>query len=158
MIEMTFLRNLYGKRKNNTIMFKSTKLFYNVAPYTERVAANVMDKLRYQGFEVDGVKMPSGDWNISIKKGNLFKAVLGLQTALKITIGNTSPHVCAKVGVGILGQQAIPTVLTVCVWWPFAITQIWGLVKQYKLDETVLDTIYNEYCALSGRTVSFKNL
>lgn len=155
---MTFLRNLYGKRKNNTIMFKSTKLFYNVAPYTERVVANVMDKLRYQGFEVDGVKMPSGDWNISIKKGNLFKAVLGLQTALKITIGNTSPHVCAKAGVGIFGQQAIPTVLTVCVWWPFAITQIWGLVKQYKLDETVLDTIYNEYCALSGRTVSFKNL
>ena len=130
-------------------MFNSSRLFYNVAPYTDRVAANVMNKLRYQGFEVDGIKMPSGDW---------FKAVLGHQTALKITIGNTSPHVCAKASVGIFGQQAIPTILTVCVWWPFAITQIWGLIKQYRLDETVLDTIYKEYCALSGRAVSFKNL
>lgn len=139
-------------------MFNSSRLFYNVSPYTDRVATNVMNKLRYQGFEVDGIKMPSGDWDISIKKGNLFKAVLGLQTALKITIGNTAPHVCAKAGVGIFGQQAIPTILTVCVWWPFAITQIWGLIKQYRLDETVLDTIYNEYCSLSGRAVSFKNL
>jgi len=139
-------------------MFNSSRLFYNVAPFTDSVATNVMNQLRYQGFEVDGIKMPSGDWDISIKKGNLFKAVLGLQTALKITISNTTPHACAKANVGIFGQQAVPTVLTVCVWWPFAITQIWGLIKQYRLDETVLDTIYNEYCALSGRTVSFKNL
>ena len=71
-------------------MFNSSKLFYNVASYTDQVAANVMTKLRYQGYEVDGIKMPSGDWDISIKKGNLFKAVLGLQSALKITIGNTA--------------------------------------------------------------------
>lgn len=139
-------------------MFKSSRLFYDVSKYTDTVAANVMKKLRQQGFEVDGIKMPSGDWDISIKKGNLFKAVLGLQTALKITISNTPPHVCVKAGVGIFGQQAIPTVLTLCVWWPFAITQIWGLIKQYKLDSTVLDTIYNEYCSVSGRAVSYKNL
>ena len=139
-------------------MFNSSRLFFNVAPFTDRVATNVMNQLRYQGYEVDGIKIPSGDWDISVKKGNLFKAVLGLQTALKITISNTPPHACAKASVGIFGQQAIPTILTVCVWWPVAITQIWGLIKQYKLDETVLDTIYNEYCALSGRSVSFKNL
>ena len=139
-------------------MFNSSRLFFNVAPFTDRVATNVMNQLRYQGYEVDGIKIPSGDWDIFVKKGNLFKAVLGLQTALKITISNTPPHACAKASVGIFGQQAIPTILTVCVWWPVAITQIWGLIKQYKLDETVLDTIYNEYCALSGRSVSFKNL
>ena len=139
-------------------MFNSSRLFFNVAPFTDRVATNVMNQLRYQGYEVDGIKIPSGDWDISVKKGNLFKAVLGLQTALKITISNTPPHACAKASVGIFGQQAIPTILTVCVWWPVAITQIWGLIKQYRLDETVLDTIYNEYCALSGRSVSFKNL
>ena len=139
-------------------MFKSSRIFYHVSQYTDQVATNVVDKLRQQGFEVNWVKMPSGDWDISIKKGNLFKAVLGLQTALKITLSNTAPHVCAKAGVGIFGQQAIPTILTVCVWWPFAITQIWGIIKQAKLDQTVLDTIYNEYCSLSGRTVSYKNL
>ena len=139
-------------------MFKSSRIFYHVSQYTDQVATNAMDKLRQQGFEVNGVKMPLGDWDISIKKGNLFKAVLGLQTALKITLSNTTPHVCAKAGVGIFGQQAIPTILTVCVWWPFAITQIWGIIKQAKLDQTVLDTIYNEYCSLSGRSVSYKNL
>ena len=139
-------------------MFNSSRLFYNVAPFTDNVATNVMNQLRYQGYEVDGIKLPSGDWDISVKKGNLFKAVLGLQTALKITISNTPPHACAKASVGIFGQQAIPTILTVCGWWPFAITQIWGIIKQYKLDETVLDTIFNEYCSVSGRTVSFKNL
>lgn len=139
-------------------MFNSSRLFYNVAPYTDRVATNVMNMLRYYGFEVDGIKMPSGDWDISIKKGNLLKAVLGLQLALKITICNTAPHVCAKAGAGIFGQQVIPTMLTVYVWWPFVITQIWGLIKQYRLDETVLDTIYGEYCSLSGQAVSFKNL
>lgn len=139
-------------------MFKSSRIFYHVSAYTDQVATNVMDKLRQQEYEVTGVKMPSGDWDISIKKGNLLKAVLGLQTALKINLSNTAPHVCVKAGVGIFGQQAIPTILTVCVWWPFAITQIWGIIKQSKLDQTVLDTIYNEYCTLSGRAVSFKNL
>ena len=139
-------------------MFKSSRIFYHVSQYTDQVATNVMDKLRQQGFNVNGVKMPSGDRDISIKKGNLFKAVLGLQTPLKIKLSNTAPHVCAKAGVGIFGQQAIPTILTVCVWWPFAITQIWGIIKQAKLDQTVLDTIYNEYCSLAGRTVNYKNL
>ena len=45
-------------------MFNSSRLFYNVSMYTDRVATNVMNKLRYQGFEVDGIKMTSGDWDI----------------------------------------------------------------------------------------------
>ena len=53
-------------------MFNSSRLFYNVAPYTDRVAANVMNKLRYQGFEVDGIKMPS--------------AVMVLYIVMKMTI------------------------------------------------------------------------
>jgi len=34
-----------------------------------------MSTLRYDGYEVDGVKLPSGEWDISVKKGNLFKTV-----------------------------------------------------------------------------------
>ncbi len=63
-------------------LFRSTKLFCDVAPYSDTVANSLMSSLRYDGYEVDGIKLPSGDWDISIKKGNLFKAVLGLQTAL----------------------------------------------------------------------------
>ena len=71
-------------------LFKSTQLFYDVSGYADDVASSLMSTLRYDGYEVDGVKLPSGEWDISVKKGNLFKAVLGLQTALKILTGYTS--------------------------------------------------------------------
>ena len=134
-------------------LFKSTKLFCSVAPYADTVANSLMSSMRYDGYEVDGVKLPSGDWDISIKKGNLFKAVLGLQTALKVQISSAAPHVYVRAGVGIFGQQVIPTVLTVCVWWPFAILQVWGMIQQNKLDKLVLDKIQNEFNTLAGHQV-----
>lgn len=137
-------------------LFKSTHLFYDVAACSDTVAKNLMTSMRYEGYEVDGVKLPSGDWDISIKKGNLFKAVLGMQTALKIVISPAAPHVYVKAGVGIFGQQVIPTILTLCVWWPFAITQIWGLVRQSKLDKIVLDMIQSEFERISGHPVVSK--
>lgn len=139
-------------------LFKSTRLFFNASAYTDSAANNLMTSLRYDGYEIDGVKLPSGDWDISIKKGNLFRAVLGLQTALKIVISPASPHVYVKAGVGIFGQQAIPTILTVWVWWPFAIPQIWGIIRQSKLDKIVLDKIQTEFDRLSGRSILSKNI
>lgn len=139
-------------------LFKSTRLFFNASVYTDSAANNLMASLRYDGYEIDGVKLPSGDWDISIKKGNLFRAVLGLQTALKIVISPASPHVYVKAGVGIFGQQAIPTILTVWVWWPFAIPQIWGIIRQSKLDKMVLDKIQTEFDRLSGRSILSKNI
>lgn len=137
-------------------LFKTTKLFCNVAAHTDAVANSLISSMRYDGYEVDGVKLPSGDWDISVKKGDLFKAVLGLQTALKITISPTSPHVYVKAGVGIFGQQVIPTILTVCVWWPFAIPQIWGMIKQSKMDSLVMDKIQSEFNRLAGYPVVSK--
>lgn len=137
-------------------LFKSTQLFYDVSAYADDVASSLMSTLRYSGYEVDGVKLPSGEWDISVKKGNLFKAVLGLQTALKILISPANPHVYVKAGVGIFGQQAIPAILTLCVWWPFAIPQIWGVVKQAKLDNMVMEHIQTEFDRLAGRKVSSK--
>ena len=139
-------------------LFKSTRLFFNASAYTDSAANNLMTSLRYDGYEIDGVKLPSGDWDISIKKGNLFRAVLGLQTALKIVISPASPHVYVKAGVGIFGQQAIPTILTVWVWWPFAIPQIWGIIRQSKLDKIVLDKIQTEFDRLSGRSILSKDI
>lgn len=128
-------------------------LFCNVATYTDVVANRVMSAMRYEGYEVDGVKLPSGEWDISIKKGDLFRAVLGLQTALKVVISPAAPHVYVKAGVGIFGQQAIPTILTVCVWWPFVIFQIWGMIRQSKLDKLVLDKMQSEFDRLMGHPV-----
>ena len=139
-------------------LFKSTKLFCNVAVHVDAVANSLMSSMRYDGYEVDGIKLPSGDWDISIKKGNLFKAVLGLQTALKIRISPATPHVYVKAGVGIFGQQVIPTVLTVFVWWPFAIPQIWGMIQQNKLDKLVMDKVQYEFNRLTGHSVVSKNI
>lgn len=137
-------------------LFKSTQLFYDASGYADGAANSLMSTLRYDGYEVDGVQLPSGDWDISIKKGNLFKAVLGLQTALKIVISPAKPHLFVKAGVGIFGQQAIPAILTFCVWWPFAIPQIWGVIKQVKLDNIVMTHIHTELERLAGRKVSSK--
>ncbi|MBE6187917.1 MAG: hypothetical protein E7143_02190 [Rikenellaceae bacterium] len=137
-------------------LFKSAKLFCDVVAHTDVVANSLMSSMRYDGFEVNGVKLPNGNWDISIKKGDLFKAILGLQSALKISISPTNPHVYVKAGVGIFGQQAIPTILTVCVWWPFAITQIWGMIQQNKLDKLVMDKIQSEFDRLAGHPVNTK--
>ena len=53
-------------------LLKSTKLFCNVSQHCDAVANSVMSSMRYEGYEVDGVKQPSGDWDISIRKGDVF--------------------------------------------------------------------------------------
>lgn len=40
--------------------------------------------------------------------------------------------------VGIFGQQAIPTVISMFFFWPVLITQIWGMVEQSNLDDKAL--------------------
>lgn len=138
--------------------FKSSVIYYNASNYTDLLATELQQVFRYEDYEVSGIKLPSGEWDISIRKGNLFKAVLGLQTALKIKITPTSPHICISTDVGIFGQQAIPTLLTVCVWWPIAISQIWGIVKQRKLDNLVYHRALNILTKLTGRFVTMKIL
>ena len=75
--------------------------------------------------------------------------VFVLQTALKIKISPAAPHAYVKAGIGIFGQQVIPTVLTVCVWWPFVIPQLWEMIQQNKLDKLVMDKIQCEFNRLA---------
>lgn len=80
----------------------------------------------------------SGGKDISITKGNLFKAVLGMRFALKVTLIPQESGVLFNANVGIYGQQAIPTVISMLFFWPVLITQIWGLVEQSSLDDRAL--------------------
>jgi len=41
-------------------------------------------------------------------------------------------------GVGIFGQQAIPTAITVLVFWPVIIAQVWNMAQESNLDEEAL--------------------
>lgn len=90
------------------------------------------------GFEVKVDNLISGGKDISITKGGIFKAVLGMRSALKITLIPQSEGVLFDANVGIYGQQAIPAVISMFIFWPVLLTQIWGLIEQSALDDRAL--------------------
>ena len=93
---------------------------------------------RSQGYDVDVQVSELGTYDISLTKGGIFKAVLGLKTALKVTLKPESDRVSFDAGIGIFGQQLIPTLIMYFVAWPVLLTQIWGMVQQSNLDDTAL--------------------
>lgn len=92
-----------------------------------------------EGFEVRIVDPNRGN-EIYITKGGLFKAALGLRSALKVVMKpNREGNIDFEAGISIVKQQFIPTLLTVCVFSPVVIAQIWGMIKQSKLDEKAIE-------------------
>lgn len=104
----------------------------------DMIAEAIESEFRNDGFDVMVDNLMSGGKDISITKGNLFKAVLGMRSALKITLTPHPDGVLFNANVGIFGQQVIPSVITLFFFWPVLITQIWGLVKQSSLDDRAL--------------------
>ncbi len=129
--------------------FNSSRTFPLVVEDLAPVAQDVMQHFEQQGYDVAGEPIPTGGWNVSIRKGNLFKAVLGTKTALNIEIEPASNGTSAKAGIGIFGQQAIPTLITMLVFWPLLLTQLWGIAQQQKLDEEALATVERSLIAHS---------
>ena len=102
------------------------------------IAETIQKDFELDGFEVNVDTLMRGCKDISITKGNLFKAVLGMRSALKVTLIPQADGVLFDANVGIYGQQAIPTVISMLFFWPVLITQIWGLVEQSSLDARAL--------------------
>ena len=100
----------------------------------DAIAATIQNDFVRDGFDVNVDTLMSGGKDISITKGNLFKAVIGMRSALKVTLIPQTDGVHFDANVGIYGQQAIPTVISMLFFWPVLITQIWGLVEQSSLD------------------------
>lgn len=109
------------------------------------------------GYEVVSESLISGGYDISITKGNLFKAILGMKTALKITLTPYPQGINFEANVGIFGQQAIPTVISMFFFWPVLIPQIWGLVQQSKLDDKAL-SICKEVIAANAYSSNHANM
>ena len=63
--------------------------------------------------------------------------VIASKRAVETLIPQTD-GVLFDANVGIYGQQAIPTVISMLFFWPVLITQIWGLVEQSSLDDRAL--------------------
>ena len=102
------------------------------------VAQDVMRHFEQQDFEVTETHIPTGGVQVSIRRGGTFKAIIGMKTALNIKIEPVANGTRVEAGVGIFGQQAIPTAITLLVFWPVIIAQVWNMAQEAKLDEEAL--------------------
>lgn len=138
--------------------FSSSKIFYNCDHYIDNVAKQFSEQMQQEGFDINAQKVSDGKWDISIKKGGMFKAILGMKSALKIEIHSASPNVFVKTSVGIFAQQAIPTAITMLVLWPVLLAQIWGMIKQAKLDTHVMDVLQKDFSSAMGQVVNLQDV
>ena len=102
------------------------------------VAQDVMRHFEQQDYEVTTADIPTGGVQVSIRKGGTFKAIIGLRSALNIKIEPQANGTRLQAGVGIFGQQAIPTAITLLVFWPVVVAQVWNMAQEAKLDEEAL--------------------
>lgn len=123
--------------------FNTKKILYGPVSLIPSIAHSIQDDFLNNGFEVSTDSLSSGGYDISITKGGTFKAIMGMKTALKVTLLPNGNTISFEAGVGIWGQQAIPTVISMLFFWPVLITQIWGIINQAKLDDKALE-IANE--------------
>lgn len=106
------------------------------------IASQIEMEFLADGYEVRVYQLSSGGADISLSRGGIFKAVLGMKTALKVTLIPQVGSIHFIANVGIFGQQFLPTIISMFFLWPVLITQIWGLIQQSKMDDRVLGIAY----------------
>ncbi len=121
-------------REKHDAVFKSSKEINGDLLLIPCIAEQITKEFKAEGYEVDCKKIEN-HYDISLTNGGLVKSAVGLKTALKINIYPNNGNIHIDAGVGVFGQQALPTAVAALVAWPVAATQIWGLVKQSKLDD-----------------------
>ena len=134
--------------------FNSTKTFPYFVEDVAAVAQDVMRHFEDQDFEVTETNLPMGGAQVSIRKGGTFKAIIGMKTALNIKIEPVANGTTVDAGVGIFGQQAIPTAITLLVFWPVIIAQVWNMAQESNLDEEALRIAEESLKAHSSRAPS----
>lgn len=134
--------------------YSKKKLLPAPTSFIPQITEAIKQEFENDGFEVSVDTLMSGGRDISITKGGLFKAVLGMRSALKIVLTPESNGVFFDANIGIYGQQAIPTVISMFFFWPVLITQLWGLVEQANLDDRALAAAER---ACAGQTYGFSN-
>src|SRR5919199_6716931 len=118
--------------------FNSAKTFPYSVEDLAPVAQDVMDHFERQDYEVTETLIPTGGVQVSIRKGGTFKAIIGMKTALNIKIEPQANGTRIEAGVGIFGQQAIPTAITLLVFWPVLVAQVWNMAQESNLDDEAL--------------------
>lgn len=121
--------------------FSSKRIFMVDPSFIPEIAKELVLQFQAEGYNVKKTELITGGTDISITKGGIFKAIAGMKTALKISIKSGGNHIIAEAGVGIFGQQAVPTVISMLLFWPVLVTQTWGLIQQSRLDDHTMELI-----------------
>jgi hypothetical protein len=77
-----------------------------------------------------------------------------MKTALNIKIEPVANGTTIEAGVGIFGQQAVPTAITLLVFWPVIIAQVWNMAQEANLDEEALRVAEESLKAYSSKAPS----
>ena len=104
------------------------------------VAKSVEQNFKAKGYQVY-VDQNAETTLISLTKGGIFSKILGLHTALNVTMYPERNGFRAIANAGIFKLQIVPSLITVLLFWPVICTQIVGIVNQAKLDDQVLNAI-----------------
>jgi hypothetical protein len=115
-------------------LFKSEKFVPISVPDVAPVARELAEHFKQRDYQVECVPLPTAGWEVGITRGGIFKAAVGLKSALKIQIEPIPAGTMVRAGAGIFGKQAIPTAISMLVAWPVLLTQVWGLVREAGLD------------------------
>lgn len=115
-------------------MFKSEKLVPITVPDLAPVAQELAEHFKQRNYEVECLPLPTAGWQVGITRGGMFKAAVGLKSALKIQIEPSPGGTIVRAGAGIFSKQAIPTAISMLVAWPVLLTQVWGLIREAGLD------------------------
>ena len=119
-------------------VFNTEKILNANPSLIPTIADAIVSEFQAEGFTAKCDSYAGNVHDISLAKGSVFKAVMGMKSALKVTLTQNGNSIHIQAGVGIFGQQAIPTAITMFVFWPMLIPQIWGLVQQAKLDDKAI--------------------
>jgi hypothetical protein len=134
--------------------FNSSKTVPYVVENLAPVAQEVMRHFAGQDYEVTDTPIATGGVQVSIRRGGTFKAIIGMKTALNVKIEPEANGTRVEAGVGIFGQQAIPTAITLLVFWPVIIAQVWNMAQEAKLDEEAIRVAEESLKAYSSKTPS----
>lgn len=119
-------------------IFSTEKVLNGNPSLIPTIADRIVNEFQMQGFTAKSDNYAGDVYDISLAKGSIFKAVLGMKSALKVTLTPRGNSIHIKAGIGIFGQQAIPTAITMFAFWPVLIPQIWGMVQQSQLDDKAI--------------------
>ena len=137
--------------------FSSSKIFWASPDLIPTLASEVAEELKCEGYETTIEELAGNKVEVAICKGGFFRSITGMKTALKITFTPMGEKFKVDCKVGIFGQQAVPTAISMLLFSPVIFTQVWGLIKQSKLDDHVLDLIEAAVGRRSSTTVQVEH-